>query len=830
MKRLFTFVALCLLTGSVFAQVLVNETFENGNTVGQPPVGWICSDNGWKAGITIPDDNEARGRKPHTGDWYMYATYNTDVWIYKEINVTAGNYYRVSFWYATWHVDHFDLEVKAGTSATPSAMNISVVPQMVVDNEAYEQTSGVFQANNTGTCYVGFHSMATNSPWYLSIDDVIIERTAQYYFDVEQLTADTSVYFGEPAYLRFRLSNTGEQDDTYQFANTGNLPLEFFQDGTPVTQVAVPYGSSAMLLAKAILPMELNDGETLHATFDVTSSHAAPTQSADFKITALAPFNAYPLSEGFDGNLFPPEGWQNIATNGNYVFERKTSNDWPSCLPHDESAAMARYYSYIAPEGWSCSMISPKLQLNATDNTVRYWIYRNFNNNINRPDRINVYYSPTTNTADGTLLGTVHRNTMMEPVVGEVSDWYEYSYTFDSPEGYGFVIFEAVSGYGWDLCIDDIYINTTSVDNNPPAVVSLSGTQTWAETEMHLRLKVYDASDMPSQIQAVYTINGQPTELTFHRTTKANYDYVAALPAQANHTTGSIVFHLVDALGNAVDSEPYDLHWDWQAPILLEGFEGEQFPPAGWSRESINMSWFTWFRSSAVYSEDWFGNQYYVVPPQGTKQAALEWDSSEEWGPQDEALVTPLISIERPTALTFETFCQYGIAQYHDHYQVDVLNTNTGTWNTLWDAVDLPETVNQYLDPVSIDLSDYQGQNIRLRWRGYNTDMDVLTYSWFIDNVKVVATDTLNGPTGVEETLKKDPVELYPNPAKDRVRIDSRVRVRNLQISTLNGEIVGQREVDDHFLDLPLKGYAQGVYFIRLVTDEGVITKKLVIE
>ena len=105
---------------------------------------------------------------------------------------------------------------------------------------------------------------------------------------------------------------------------------------------------------------------------------------------------------------------------------------------------------------------------------------------------------------------------MMEPVVGENSDWYEYSYTFDSPEGFGFVIFEAVSGYGWDLCIDDVYINVTSVDNDPPTVVSLQGTQTWADTEMDITLRVYDESDVPSQIQATYTINGQP--MTSHYT------------------------------------------------------------------------------------------------------------------------------------------------------------------------------------------------------------------------------------------------------------------------------------------------------------------------
>ena len=60
MKRLFTLMTMLFLMGSAFAQVLVNESFENGNTVGQAPVGWICDGNGWKAGITIPDDNEAR--------------------------------------------------------------------------------------------------------------------------------------------------------------------------------------------------------------------------------------------------------------------------------------------------------------------------------------------------------------------------------------------------------------------------------------------------------------------------------------------------------------------------------------------------------------------------------------------------------------------------------------------------------------------------------------------------------------------------------------------------------------------------------------------------
>lgn len=812
MRRFYLTLLALMITTLAFSQVIVNEGFETGNTVGQTPVGWICSDNGWKAGITIPDDNEARGRKPHTGDWYMYATYNTDVWTYKEISVTAGEYYRVSFWYVTWHTDHFNLEVKAGPSANPATMTTNVVPLFVIDNTEYQQVSGVFQATSTGNYYVGFHSSANNFAWYLSIDDVVIEHTAQYCFDIEQLTADTTAYFGESAYLRFRLSNTGEQADTYQFTNTSSLPIEFYQNGSQVSQVSLAYNTSVEMIAKATLPMNLTNGEVLHATFDVTSSHSAPTQSADFTITAAAPVSSFPLTEGFEDVTFPPVGWQNVATNGNYVYERKTSNDWPSCLPHDESAAMARFYCYTSPSGSSCNLVSPKLQLSATDNTVRYWIFRNYNNNIMGPDRINVYYSPTTDINDGTLLGTVHRNTMLEPVVGDVSDWYEYNYTFDSPEGYGFVIFEAVSGYGWNLCIDDIYINSTSVDNDPPTVVYLRGTQTWADTPMDITLRVYDETGVPSQMEATYTIDGQSYNITLNKNSKANYDFTATVPAQPNHTTASIVFHMVDDLGHSADSDPFELHWDWQAPILLEGFEGQQFPPAGWSIQSLNMSWFTWYRASAEWATTYFGDEYLVTPPQGTKMAALEWDESEEWGPQDEALVTPLIAINRPTVLTFETSCVYGVPDYQDHYKVDVLNTNTGTWTTLWDAVNLPPMLNNFDEPVSIDLSQYQGNNIRLRWRGHNNGTDILTYSWFIDKVKVVATDTI---TSVNENYLE--TNIYPNPADNILTINAEEEIHNISIYNILSVKMMEMVINNKEAVIDLTNFESGMYFIEII-------------
>lgn len=825
MKRLFTLLALMVLVGSASAQVLVNETFETGNTVDQTPVGWICNDGGWKAGITIPDDNVARGRKPHTGDWYMYSSYNSDVWIYKEISVTSGNYYRVSFWYATWHVDHFNLEVKAGASASAAAMTTAVLPMMEVSNETYEQASAVFQAPSSGTFYVGFHSVATNSPWYMSIDDVVIEQTAQFNFNVEQLTADTSVYFGEPAYLRFRLSNTGEQLDTYQFAGTGSLPVEILQNGTAVTQVAVPYNSSVELIAKATLPMALTNGETLHATFDVSSAHTAPTQNVDFTITALEPVSSFPLEEGFE-NDFVPFGWQNNITNGNYAFDRITSGSTPTATPHEGSQYMARFYTYTNPEGGSADLVSPKLALSATDNVVSFWVFRNSNHNINRADRFNVYYNTEPKAEGGELLGTIHRCTFMEPVVADEDDWYEYSFNFNSPTGYGFIIFEGVSGYGWNLYLDDIFINSTNVDNEAPTLVSVKGSQEYADTEMNLKLRVHDASAMPATFNAVYVINGTSHDLTFTQM-KGNCDYSASIPAQPNHTAGQVTVTLVDEHGNSAE-ESFDIHWDYQRPLLYETFEecDVMSLPEGWTRDG-NPTWFDWYVEGTVYYTDYYNNDFVVDPHSGNRHAVLEWDDSDAPVAQDQTLITPVIPITRPTVLTFWTWAQYGTDGY-DHFVVRVYDCYDGTWEDKWDVADMPVgQINAYQEPVSIPLDPYIGHNVKIGFRGYNSMGSYLALDWFIDDVKVIVTDTTDVNVG-EMTLDETTVGLFPNPTKGQVHIDSKHTLRSVEIVGVNGVMVENKQVDVNDLDLDLTGLPRGVYVLRLVTDEGVVNKKII--
>jgi hypothetical protein len=174
----------------------------------------------------------------------------------------------------------------------------------------------------------------------------------------------------------------------------------------------------------------------------------------------------------------------------------------------------------------------------------------------------------------------------------------------------------------------------------------------------------------------------------------------------------------------------------WEAPdpnaiTITEGFEDETFPPTDWSQVINDTATggfdvpCSWARIGTVALDP------PVSAPEGDWHAGMWWSYND----QDEWLITPQFACPPNAALTFDTYAFYGSTQ-NEHYYVKVSTDNGATWTVLWDASTLTGGWNNYNVPVSIPLTDYTGQQIKLAWHALSAPGG-LYYVWFIDNVNI---------------------------------------------------------------------------------------------
>jgi len=123
--------------------------------------------------------------------------------------------------------------------------------------------------------------------------------------------------------------------------------------------------------------------------------------------------------------------------------------------------------------------------------------------------------------------------------------------------------------------------------------------------------------------------------------------------------------------------------------------------------------------------------------------------------------------------------------------------STAGNWNTAaWD-------IN---DPNGVwDICD--GQRLPfLRWQG----ISCLT-------------------TEVATITATDGIQIYPNPVKDELRIESReFRIYKVEICDLSGKTVCQ--FDNLRNEINVSTLPQGIYIVKLKTDKGTVTEKFIKE
>jgi hypothetical protein len=73
-------------------------------------------------------------------------------------------------------------------------------------------------------------------------------------------------------------------------------------------------------------------------------------------------------------------------------------------------------------------------------------------------------------------------------------------------------------------------------------------------------------------------------------------------------------------------------------------------------------------------------------------------------------------------------------------------------------------------------------------------------------------------------------VTLYPNPAKEYVdiRVDGDVNVTSLEVYDVYGKLINSMNVVENPTRINVSNLSNGMYFVRVTTEAGMVTKTFV--
>lgn len=181
----------------------------------------------------------------------------------------------------------------------------------------------------------------------------------------------------------------------------------------------------------------------------------------------------------------------------------------------------------------------------------------------------------------------------------------------------------------------------------------------------------------------------------------------------------------------------------------------------------------------------------------------------------DNWMITPQLQIPAEGATL-----NYYVRTYQQEYPDDfyaVLVSTTGT-----NTADFTHTIysgtaaqaSYYLK--SFDLSAFAGQNIYIAFRHYNcTDV----YWMLIDDLQVIA----GQHAGISNVADAN-VELYPNPVANVLNIQAE-GVQEVSVIDVNGRTI---MTEKNVSTINMSNLANGVYYVRVITNNGVATQKIV--
>ena len=205
----------------------------------------------------------------------------------------------------------------------------------------------------------------------------------------------------------------------------------------------------------------------------------------------------------------------------------------------------------------------------------------------------------------------------------------------------------------------------------------------------------------------------------------------------------------------------------------------------------------------------------HYVTPFDTCAASTSY-YTDSLGQSEDYLITPALNL-----LTYGNFISWDAksfdGSYPDSYVVLISATDTNP-SSFTDTLKMVQNESPYWTHYSYDLATkgYSNQTVYVAFKNITTNGFILG----IDNVVATADD----PANVNEQNSFD-LSIYPNPVVDVLNIVADEYL-TAEIYNVNGQLI----LSSNLKTINVSDFEQGIYFIKVTTQNGSAVKKVVIE
>lgn len=169
------------------------------------------------------------------------------------------------------------------------------------------------------------------------------------------------------------------------------------------------------------------------------------------------------------------------------------------------------------------------------------------------------------------------------------------------------------------------------------------------------------------------------------------------------------------------------------------------------------------------------------------------------------------------------TACVQDVAHPNEHLGVAVSTTSgddAGAFTIVFDVDMTAKEVGNWYQ-YNVDLRDYQGQDIYVAIVHYNC-----TNQFMVNVDDIMLYRTYNDVENVEMSL----LTVYPNPASEKLMVESQFVVNQYDIYNVNGAMILSKTVNGKSFEINVSELPAGTYLIKMTADGMVQTKRFVKE